>query len=177
MTAPARPRVITDLPNGVTRYQSLDDIDETIYNSLVYQYEKAAFIDMITESHGQFAPVFTGVQVPLANSYDIRNLWIIRKRYKVPRRKKSHMRPRPAINADPPLPAPVVTAPIAPTLGMSIIQSVVAQAPVPQITITPAPVATQSVATQTQSLVTSTGTQASVCRPRRYLRLRYPQRL
>jgi hypothetical protein len=61
MTAPARPRVITDLLNGVTRYQSLDDIDETIYNSLAYQYEKAALIDMITESHGQFAPVFNGV--------------------------------------------------------------------------------------------------------------------
>jgi hypothetical protein len=63
MAAPARPNITIDVANNVTVYQSLDPIDETTFNDLQVQYERAAFIDVIATWRGQFEPGFTGTQV------------------------------------------------------------------------------------------------------------------
>jgi hypothetical protein len=62
MAAPARPNITIDVANNVTVYQSLDNTDETIFNNLQVQYERAAFIDVIATWRGQFEPGFTGKQ-------------------------------------------------------------------------------------------------------------------
>jgi hypothetical protein len=60
MAAPARPNFNVDDIANVTVYQSLDAIDEAIFNGLTTQYERAAFIDVINIWRGQFEPGFTG---------------------------------------------------------------------------------------------------------------------
>jgi len=53
MAVPARPNVvITLLPGetvGVTAYESLDNVDETLYNQIGPEYLRAAFIDIISK--------------------------------------------------------------------------------------------------------------------------------
>jgi hypothetical protein len=45
MAAPARPAIVNE--GGLLRYQSLDNVDRTLYNNLQAQYQRTAFLAVI----------------------------------------------------------------------------------------------------------------------------------
>jgi hypothetical protein len=51
MAAPARPAVINE--GALLRYQSLDNIDQALYNNLQFQYERTAFLVAVDEELGR----------------------------------------------------------------------------------------------------------------------------
>jgi hypothetical protein len=45
MAAPARPAIVNE--GGLLRYQSLDNVDRTLYNNMQIQYQRTAFLAAI----------------------------------------------------------------------------------------------------------------------------------
>jgi hypothetical protein len=53
MAAPSRPSVIIE--GGLLRYQSLDNVDQTLYDDLQTQYQRAAFLVAVQDELGRIA--------------------------------------------------------------------------------------------------------------------------
>ncbi|KAL6710603.1 hypothetical protein ACN47E_008651 [Coniothyrium glycines] len=121
--AATRPNIrVVPNPGGNTFYQCLDSVDEQEYGSLRYQYERAAFLDMIQE--WLQAPAATRVLLP--NGAAVRTLWHQSRARRSKKRKTHHMQPKPYATPDPPLIA-TVTQPvprIGPLLNFSAVTNV-----------------------------------------------------
>jgi hypothetical protein len=51
MAVPARPSVIIE--GGLLRYQSLDNVDQTLYDGLPTQYQRTAFLVAVQDELGR----------------------------------------------------------------------------------------------------------------------------
>ncbi|KAF2846159.1 kinase-like protein [Plenodomus tracheiphilus IPT5] len=108
MAAPPRPNTLEQ--NGETIYESLDDVDEQLYNSITTLYQRAAFIDIIDKWRKDLA---LGVAGPLVTGEDIRELWQRKMNYWSKKRKNKPMVNRPRNLASPPVPTTTVNPPAA----------------------------------------------------------------
>ncbi|KAH9869802.1 hypothetical protein IAQ61_007015 [Plenodomus lingam] len=106
MAAPNRPNVVQQ--GGATVYESLDEVDENLYNQIQRVYQRAAFLDVIIKWRKDMAQGKAG---PFETGHDIQDLWQRRMDYWSKKRKSKPMLPRPQEVATPPLPSEPAISP------------------------------------------------------------------
>ncbi|KAH5093731.1 hypothetical protein HBI73_126440 [Parastagonospora nodorum] len=113
MAAPTYPAVVLDDDAGTATYQSLDHVDEALYNSFHFVYQRAVFQKLVALRLAE-GIVFT-------NGNDIQVLWDKKPSSFMKKWKKKSSRHRPVEDAEPPV-VPAVPAPavVAPTTAPSI---------------------------------------------------------
>jgi hypothetical protein len=113
MAAPTYPAVVLDDDAGTATYQSLDHVDEALYNSFHFVCQRAVF--------QKLAALRLAEGIVFTNGNDTQVLWYTKPSSSMKKWKKKSSRHRPVEDAEPPV-VPAVPAPavVAPTTAPSI---------------------------------------------------------